>query len=132
LTEPTKNDVNHYFQSIVEKKLSDAEKKLDEIRQTCGKSEQEAGYLRALEGLLLTFRTGNDGYLYLTNTELTAKNVELMKREFREQAANSLHAGYDKGYFTALTDFVKAVSKLRPWRNQRSSQKREKTKEEES
>jgi hypothetical protein len=131
LTEPAKNGVNNYFQLIAEKRLGDAEKKLDEIKQTWGKSEQEAGYLKALEGLLLTFRTGNDGYLYLTNTELTAKNVELLKKEFSEQSASPLHAGYDRGYFTALTEFMKVVGRLRPWRNQQSPQKKEKTKEEE-
>ena len=110
------NKIAQYFQLIVEKKFPEAEKKLDEIKQTTGRSEQEAGYLKALEGLLLTYRSSDDRYQYLSNIDLTAKNVEALKKEFSEQAAYPLFENYDRGYFLALSDFVKMAGKLRPWR----------------
>ncbi len=117
MAEGSRNMVSQYFQFIIEKRFGEAEKKLEEIRQALGQSKQEAGYLKALEGLLLTYRSSNDRYLYLANLDLTSKNVEALKKEFSEQAESPLHADYDKRYFSALADFVRAVGRLRPWRS---------------
>jgi hypothetical protein len=117
----TRNGVSQYFQLIVGKRFGEAEKKLNEIRQTTSRSEQESGYLKALEGLLLTYRSSDDKYPYLNNVELSAKNAEALRKEFSEQASSPLFENYDKGYFSALNDFMKAVSKLRPWRNRKST-----------
>lgn len=120
MAEGSRNAVSQYFQFIIERRFGEAEKKLEEVKQALGQSKQEAGYLKALEGLLLTYRSSNDKYLYLTNVELTSKNVEALKKEFSEQAESPLHADYDKRYFSALADFMRAVGKLRPWRSQQS------------
>jgi len=132
LPEETKNHLSQYFHLIVEKRFGEAEKKLDEIRQTARRSEQDRGYLKAVEGLLLTYRSSDDKYLYLNNVELTAKNVEALKKEFNEQTASPLYESYDKGYFSALGDFVKTVSRLKPWRNRQSTHKEQKATNEES
>lgn len=121
MKEEANSKITQYFQLIAEKKLGEAEKRLDEIRQTAGRSEQEAGYLKALEGLLLTYRSSDDKYQYLSNIELTAKNVEALKKEFAEQAAYPLFENYDKGYFLALSDFMKVAGRLRPWRKYAAS-----------
>lgn len=113
---------SQYFQFIVERRFGDAEKKLEEIKQSSGRSQQEEGYLKALEGLLLTYRSGNDKYLYLTNVEFTGKNVEALRKDFTEQAESPLHGDYDRGYFSALADFMRAVGKHRPWRNLQAGQ----------
>ena len=123
MPEETKNHLSQYFHLIVEKRFGEAEKKLDEIRQTARRSEQDRGYLKAVEGLLLTYRSSDDKYLYLTNIELTAKNVEALKKEFNEQATSPLHEDYDKGYFSALGDFMRATERIRPWRSQRAKRK---------
>jgi hypothetical protein len=115
----TRNGVPQYFQLIVEKRFGEAEKKLDEIKQTAGRSEQESGYLKALEGLLLTYRSSDDKYLYLNNVELSAKNSEALRKEFSEQASYPLFEDYDKGYFSSLSDYMKTVSRLRPWHNRK-------------
>ena len=126
MVEGSRNAVSQYFQFIIERRLGEAEKKLDEIKQVSGRSQHEAGYLKALEGLLLTYRSSNDKYLYLANMEFSGKNAEALKKEFGQQAESSLHADYDKGYFSALADFVRAVGKLRPWRSQQSRKMAEK------
>jgi hypothetical protein len=120
MVEGAKDGVSQYFQFIIERRLGEAEKKLEELKQEFGRSQRETGYLKALEGLLLTYRSSGDRYLYLTNVELTGKNVEALKKEFTEQAGSLLHADYDRGYFSALADFMGAVSKLRPWRRQQA------------
>jgi len=121
----TRNGISQYYQLVVEKRFSEAEKKLDEIKQTTGRSQQESGYLKALEGLLLTYRSSDDKYLYLNNIELSAKNAEALRKEFSEQASSPLFEEYDKGYFSALSDFMKAVSKLRPWRNRKPTHEKQ-------
>ena len=124
--ERSRNVVSQYFHFIIERRFGDAEKKLEEVKQAFGQSKQEAGYLKALEGLLLTYRSSNDRYLYLTNVELSSKNVDALKKEFNEQAESPLHADYDKGYFSALADFMRTVGRLRPWRGQQSKQENRK------
>ena len=125
--EGSRNAVSQYFHFIIERRFGDAEKKLEEVKQAFGQSKQEAGYLKALEGLLLTYRSSNDNYLYLTNVELSSKNVEALKKEFNEQAESPLHADYDKGYFSALVDFMRAVGRLRPWRGRQPGQASERS-----
>lgn len=127
MMEEPRSPVSQYFQFITERRFSDAEKKLEEVRQALGRSEQAEGYLKALEGLMLTYRSGSDKYLYLSNLEFTSKNVEALRKEFSEQAESQLHADYDKGYFSALADFMRAIGKLKPWRSKQSERKDEKS-----
>ena len=95
---------------------TDAEKELDVIRQKAENADWYKGYLKGLEGLLLTYRTNDDKYIYLPRalTNRTEESVNLLRKEFGEFASNEIHGEYDRGYFKALEDYVTLLSAVKP------------------
>jgi hypothetical protein len=72
-------------------------------------TESAKGYLKALEGLLLTAKSNDDKYFYFSKFEKTPKNLKTLRREFAQQAKNALHGDFDRGYFQALEAYVRAL-----------------------
>lgn len=104
--------VRRFFASVESRSWTDAEKELDGIRQDSQNTPWAKGYVKALEGLLLTYRNDDDKYIFLpkalaNNFEETVKSLE---KEFGEFAINELHGDYDRGYFRALEDYLGAIS----------------------
>jgi len=64
--------------------------------------------------LLLTAKSNDDKYLYFTKIDKTPKNLKTLRREFSQQAKNTLHGGFDRGYFQALEAYVKALEEFTP------------------
>ena len=95
---------------------TDAEKELDVIRQKAEDAAWYKGYLKGLEGLLLTYRTNDDKYIYLPRalTNRSEESVNLLRKEFGEFASNEIHGEYDRGYFKALEDYVTLLSTTKP------------------
>jgi hypothetical protein len=91
---------------------TDAEKELDGIRQKAENAPWYKGYVKALEGLLLTYRTNDDKYIYLPRAlaNRDEEPINQLRREFGEFAANEIHGEYDRGYFKALEDYVTLLS----------------------
>jgi len=111
---PINVDTDRYFQAIVERRISDAEKELDTIRTTLPATETARGYLKALEGLLLTTKSNDDRYLYLARIEKTPKKLKQLRKDFATHAKSRLHADYDRGYFQALESYVRQLERLQP------------------
>jgi hypothetical protein len=99
---------------IIERRISDAEKELDTIRTTIPSTELAKGFLKALEGLLLTAKSNNDKYLYMSKIERTPRNVKALRKEFDAHITNRLHADYDVGYFQALESYAKKLEHSTP------------------
>ena len=93
---------------------TDAEKELDGIRQKAENALWYKGYVKALEGLLLTFRTNDDKYIYLPKILATRgeESINQLRKEFGEFATNEIHGEYDRGYFKAL-DYVTLLSSMK-------------------
>ena len=100
--------VNKFLGHVELRAWTDAEKELDIIRQKTDGSPWSRGYVKALEGLMLTYRNNDDKYVFLPKVlaNPTAETVGNLKNEFSEFAANELHGEYDRGYFKALADYV--------------------------
>ena len=77
-------------------------------------NQSSQGYLKALEGLLLTAKSNGDKYLYLAKIESTPKNLKTLRKEFAAQSKNSLHADFDRGYFQALESYIKKLEHSAP------------------
>ncbi len=94
---------------------TDAEKELDAIRQKAENALWHKGYVKALEGLLLTYRTNDDKYIYLPRMLGTRgeESINQLRKEFGEFAANEIHGEYDRGYFKALEDYVTLLSSMK-------------------
>ena len=67
-----------------------------------------------MEGLLLTAKSNDDKYLYLSKVEKTPKNIKTLRREFSGQTKNPLHGDFDRGYFQALEAYARALEHLSP------------------
>lgn len=71
--------------------------------------------MKALEGLLLTYRSNDDKYIYLPRMLGTRgeESVSQLRKEFGEFAASEIHGEYDRGYFKALEDYVTLLSSMK-------------------
>jgi hypothetical protein len=113
--EPTPTfNTERLFQALIERRIADAEKELDTIRATLPSTESAKGYLKALEGLLLTAKSNEDKYLYLSKIEKTPKNLKTLRREFSQQTKNGLHGDFDRGYFQALESYLRKLEQAGP------------------
>ncbi len=108
--------VAKFLQHLEERAWTEAEKELDIIRQKSENSQWSRGYVKALEGLLLTKRTNDDKYLYLPKAlgNKTEDEISSIRSDFAEFASNELHGEYDRGYFKALEEYVGLVGTLKP------------------
>jgi hypothetical protein len=108
--------INKYLQHVGQRAWTDAEKELDTIKQKSDSTQWSRGYVKALEGLMLTYRNDDDKYIYLpkTLTNKSGQENEALRKEFAEFAANEIHGEYDRGYFKALEDYLSQVATLRP------------------
>ena len=107
--------MNRFFQSVEARAWTDAEKELDGIRQKAQNASWYKGYVKALEGLLLTYRSGDDKYIYLPRAlaDRSEESVNQLRKEFGEFASNEIHGEYDRGFFKALEDYVTVLSTLK-------------------
>jgi hypothetical protein len=70
--------------------------------------------MKALEGLLLTTKSNDDKYLYLSKIEMTPSKVKTLRKEFAQHGTNGLHSDYDRGYFEAVESYLKKVEREGP------------------
>ena len=110
--EPAPNiETNGFFEAVIGRRIADAEKELDAIRTTIPGTESGRGYLKGLEGLLLTAKSNDDKYLYLSKIEMTQKKLKTLRREFADHVKTPLHSDYDRGYFQALESFIRKLER---------------------
>jgi len=86
-------------------------------------TEAAKGYLKGLEGLLLTAKSTEDKYLYLAKIEKTQKNLKGLRREFAQQARAPLHSAFDRGYFQALEGYARLLEQIGPAEQETSPKK---------
>lgn len=108
--------INKYLLHVGQRAWTDAEKELDAIKQKSDSTQWSRGYVKALEGLMLTYRNDDDKYIYLpkTLTNKSGPENEALRKEFAEFAVNEIHGEYDRGFFKALEDYLSQVASLRP------------------
>jgi hypothetical protein len=97
----------------MEKKFLESERLLDRLKEKTEKNEWTRGYLLALSGILLAQKSKKDRYLFLRNIDLEQKD-ELKRNlnEFSEYSENKFHTDYDRGFFSAWTDYLRLSSKI--------------------
>ena len=102
-------EINRYLRLIVERKITDAEKELEDLKPKIANTEWNRGYVKALEGLLLTRKTNSDNYLFFAKKEFDKKSLKALTKEFGDNAASPLYGDYDRGYFSGLARLVKVM-----------------------
>src|SRR5512147_2031972 len=105
--------VTRYFQLIVSRQFTEAERELERVKQKMQKTEWNRGYFRALYGMYLSQKTANDTYSFLSKIDLTDKPVlNNYRREFLDHTRNGLHADFDRGFFSAWADCMRVLTRL--------------------
>jgi hypothetical protein len=105
--------VTRYFQLVVARQFTEAERELERIKQKMQKTEWNRGYFRALYGMLLSRRTANDSYSFFSKLDLTDKlALNNFRREFLEHTRNGLHGDFDRGFFSAWADCMRTLTRM--------------------
>jgi len=105
--------ITRLFQLVSERKFAEAERVLERINARIRKGEQKdfnRGYLEALSGIVLTYRSGGESYEFFSSLNL--KDVDALKRhykDFLDQTKSRFYGDYDRGYFSALADYMRVV-----------------------
>jgi hypothetical protein len=105
------SDIDEYLRLIVERKITDAEKELEELRPKFTNTEWNRGYVKAMEGLLMTRKANSDNYLFFARREFDKKSLKTLEKEFTNNAESPLYGDYDRGYFSGLVQLTKVMEK---------------------
>jgi len=106
--------VTVYFQLVVDRKFSEAERELENLKQKMTKTEWNRGYFRALYGMYLSQKNSStDGYSLFVKLDLSDKpSIHAYRREFLDHTRNGLHGDFDRGYFSAWADCMRVLARL--------------------
>ena len=106
--------VSRYFQLIVSRQFTEAERELERVKQKMQKTDWNRGYFRALYGMLLSRKTSaTDDYAFFSKLDLSDKpTLHAYRKEFLEHMQNGLHGDFDRGYFSAWADCMRIVTRM--------------------
>jgi hypothetical protein len=105
--------VTRYFQLIVGRQFTEAERELERLKQKMQKTEWNRGYFRALYGMYLSRKTPTDGYSFFSKLDFTDKaGLHGYRKEFLDHTHNGLHGDFDRGYFSAWADCMRVLARL--------------------
>ena len=106
--------VTRYFQLLVTRQFTEAERELERVKQKMQKTEWNRGYFRALYGMYLSRKnSATDDYAFFSKLDLTDKvNLHNYRKEFLEHMGNGLHGDFDRGFFSAWADCMRIIARM--------------------
>lgn len=105
--------VTRYFQLIVNRQYTESERELERIKEKLQKTDWNRGYFRALYGMYLSRKNANDNHAFFSRIDLSDKvTLHAYRREFLDNMRSSLHADFDRGYFSAWADCMRILTRL--------------------
>lgn len=106
VTGKTREAVAEFISNLLERKFSDAERSLEDVKgRNFSDEEYRAGYLNALEGLLLTVRSGDERD-FLNKNQFTPEKMKEYRQEFKDFSSSPVRTNWDSGYFAAWSDLM--------------------------
>jgi len=105
--------VTRFFQLLVNRQFSEAERELERLKQKMQKTEWNRGYFRALYGMFLSRKANGDSYALFSKMDFKDKTaLNSYRREFQEHVKNKLHGEFDRGFFSAWADCIRVLSRI--------------------
>jgi len=105
--------VTRYFQLIVSRQFTEAERELERVKQKMQRTEWNRGYFRALYGMYLSRKNNADDYAFFNKVDLSDKvALNDYRKEFLLHMGNGLHGDFDRGYFSAWADCMRIISRM--------------------
>jgi hypothetical protein len=112
--------IARFLKLVAERRFAEAERVLERSRKRARKNEWNRGYFEALSGILLAQKSNDDRYLFLPSINPTdEKELKNYRRDFQEHIKNVVHADYDRGFFSAWSDYVKVLLRLNHGKKQK-------------
>ncbi|MFP3950604.1 MAG: hypothetical protein ACLFVP_00445 [Candidatus Bathyarchaeia archaeon] len=101
-----KDGVLRFFKNLIDRRFSDAERSIDAIKEKeFNRAEFKEGYIHALEGTLLSNRSGDDRDFY-NKPNMGKEDFERYRKEFLEFVKGETRSVFDEGYFSAWADLM--------------------------
>lgn len=106
--------VSRFFQLLVNRQFTEAQRELEKIKQKMHKTEWNRGYFRALYGMMLARRSNSNGSEALfSKMDLTDKKaIREYRRDFLNHMKNRLHGDFDRGFFSAWADCMRILDRI--------------------
>ena len=106
--------VTRYFQLIVSRQFTEAERELERVKQKMQKTEWNRGYFRALYGMYLSRKNSDtDDYAFFSKMDFSDKvALNNYRKEFLAHMGNGLHGDFDRGYFSAWADCMRIITRM--------------------
>ena len=106
--------VSRYFQLIVSRQFTEAERELERVKQKMQKTDRNRGYFRALYGMYLSRKnSATDDYAFFAKIDLSDKpTLHSYRKEFLDHMRNGLHGDFDRGYFSAWADCMRILTRI--------------------
>jgi hypothetical protein len=105
--------VTRFFQLLVNRQFTEAERELERLKQKMQKTEWNRGYFRALYGMFLSRKANGDSYAFFSKMDLDDKAaLHSYRREFLDHVRNRLHGDFDRGFFSAWADCMRVLSRI--------------------
>ena len=105
--------ITRFFQLLVNRQFTEAERELERLRQKMQKTEWNRGYFRALYGMFLSRKANGDSYALFSKMDLNDKAaLNSYRKEFQEHVRNSVHGDFDKGFFSAWADCMRILGRI--------------------
>lgn len=99
-----------YMKLLIDRKITVAEKVLEKIREESSQTQWHRGFYNALEGMVIGLKSRDSRYVYINRIDpKDIQGMKRLKREFSKQLRSSLQGDFDKGFFTAWLEYVKAL-----------------------
>ncbi|MGQ9679400.1 MAG: hypothetical protein ACUVV4_01320 [Candidatus Bathyarchaeia archaeon] len=100
-----REEIIGFFRCVMDRKFTDAERNLISIREKLDANEFKAGYFKALEGILLSTRTG-DSRDFINRMPTDLESQKRYGRDFSSFLKDGIHTPFDIGFFSAWSDFL--------------------------
>jgi hypothetical protein len=106
--------LRRYVLFLYERRMSEAEKVLQQIKEKLKTTPWDQGFLNAVEGIFAAFRAKDNPYFYATQIDPTnTKKLRQLRKEFLEESTNLLQNEFDQGFFSAWAEYVKNLQQLK-------------------
>jgi len=102
-----------YFGLLNKRKMTEADKIKEQIREGLRSIPWHRGYYNALDGIDAALMSKDNQYLYINRIDpKNKKKINQVQKEFSKQSRSHLQGDFDKGYFTAWLEYIR-ILKLR-------------------
>jgi hypothetical protein len=86
---------------------------LQRIKEKIERTEWNHGYYRALQGMLISKRNNDDQSTFFATIDTSNKRALLnSRREFQEKVESRLYTDYDRGFFSAWSDYMGVLRRM--------------------